>query len=55
MNAARPQRAPERENERVAISSEERGADLTPDCCWGDLWFFCLFHRRDVGHEVDVL
>ena len=39
----------------AASGSEYHSSNLAPNCRWGDLWSFCLFHRRNVGHEVDVL
>lgn len=34
--------------------SEQRSGDLAQDCCWGDFRLLRLFHRGNVGYEVDI-
>ena len=40
---------------RPVIRLEQRSTDLTQYCCWGNFWLFRLFHRRNAGHEVNIL
>lgn len=50
-----PRARKEIEKRRDSRSSEHGSKDLSPDCCWGNFRLFCLCHRRNVGHKVDVL
>ena len=40
---------------RPVICLEQRSTDLAQYRRWGNFWLFRLFHRRNAGHEVNIL